>query len=175
MMNQSLAGYGICPVNPNPSTIFGVGCFNGVSNATMVFNVTGYENTQTFYKFLFNSFGNGTLAIIFIGAVPGQVVDDAKLIQSNNYAAGKETIIDSGSTGAGVLCIVYTGSCGGPSGGGGGGGGGGDKGPLSGVSTIFNQVGGVNVAVAAIVIFVLLILGAGIFAASRRDKREGRR
>jgi hypothetical protein len=174
-MNNQTLSWGVCAQKPNPSTIFGVSCFNGYNNATMIFNVTGYENSQGFYKFFLNSYGNGSLQFIFIGAVPGQVVDNAHLIQSNNYAAGKETITDSGSTGAGVLCIVYTGSCGGPSGGGSGGGGNGQNGPLSGISTIFNQIGGVNVAAAAIVIFVLLILGAGIFAASRRDKREGRR
>lgn len=93
-VNDNMSDYAVCATNPKPASVLGIACFNGTTNGTFVFNVTGFELRQQSYQFQYTGYGNGTVKLVFIGIAPAFILADT-IVQSATYNSGSETIVNS--------------------------------------------------------------------------------
>jgi hypothetical protein len=111
-ISDNMTSWGVCATDPG-STIFGISCWNGSNNATIIFNVTGFETSQKIYQFQVNYYGNEPFQLLFVGIQPVAVMVSPSA--QTSYTGRMEAVKYVGAGTVDSLCVAYVGTyCSGP-------------------------------------------------------------
>lgn len=109
--SELFSGIGVCADKPNPSTVLGIGCFNGTGNDTIVFYLHPFELQQLTYTFNVTTYANASathvLDLRFATVQPAKIIGTTIATKSYNFATSIQDVTFNAASSDPAFTLVF--------------------------------------------------------------------